>query len=300
MSYIDYYKVLGVSRSATSDEIKKAYRKKARKLHPDLNPDDKEAQRKFQELNEANKVLSDPEKRKKYDQYGANWEHAEHYDQAQQQRAGRRAHADQQQAYSGSYDEDTFSDFFEQMFGASARQYGRGQTSYFKGQDYHAELRVPLSGIYRDQQQTLTVNGKKIRLTIPAGVENGQKIRIKGQGGPGVQDGPHGDLYLTFFVENDTDFKREGENLYKEVAIDLYTAILGGEIRVQTFDGLVKLKVKPGTDSGAQVKLKGKGFPKYKKKGELGDLYLTYTVRLPKHLSAKEKELFHELKQLRS
>ncbi len=306
MEYIDYYKVLGVSRSATQEEIKKAYRKKARKLHPDLNPNDQEAQRKFQELNEANEVLSDPEKRKKYDQYGENWQHAEQYEEARRQQRSQQAAGGfgggsgyQGYSYSGSFDDDTFSDFFEQMFGGRARQRGRGQQAFYKGQDFNAELQIPLSQVYTSQKQTLTVNGKKIRLTIPAGVENGQTIRIKGHGGPGVQNGPKGDLYITFSIQNDTEFKREKENLYKDVEINLYTAVLGGEIRVKTFDGQVKLTVKPGTDPGTQVKLSGKGFPKYKKKGQFGDLYLTYRVALPKNLSTKEKQLFNELKKLR-
>lgn len=304
MNYIDYYKVLGVSKEATQEDIKKAYRKKARKLHPDLNPNDKKAQRKFQELNEANEVLSDPVKRKKYDQYGEHWQHAEQYEEAQRQQQSQQARGSfgdghQQYAYSGSFDDDTFSDFFEQMFGGSARQRGRGQQAFYKGQDFNAELQISLSQVYRSQKQTLTVNGKKIRLTIPAGVENGQTIRIKGHGGPGVQGGPKGDLYITFVIENDTEFKREKGNLYKTVKIDLYTAILGGDIEVKTFDGRVKLKVKPGTDTGSKVKLTGKGFPRYKTENQFGDLYLTYEVELPKNLSAKEKELFSELKKLR-
>lgn len=305
MQYIDYYKILGVDKKATQDDIKKAYRKKARKLHPDLNPDDKEAHKKFQQLNEANEVLGDPEKRKKYDKYGKDWEHAEQFEQAERQQRNQSSRgfggqAGQQRAYSGDFNEDTFSDFFEEMFGGSARQRGRGRQAHFKGQDFNAELQIPLSQIYKTQKQTLTVNDKKIRLTIPAGVENGQTIKIKGHGAPGVNGGPKGDLYLTFSVKNDTEFKREKENLYKEVEVDLYTVLLGGEIKVDTFDGQVKLKLKPETEPGTKVKLKGKGFPKYKKAGEFGDLFLTYRIKLPKNLSSEEKELFEKLKKLRS
>ncbi len=302
MNYIDYYKVLGVDKSASQQDIRKAYRKKARKLHPDLNPDDKDAQRKFQELNEANAVLSDPEKRKKYDKYGKDWEHAEQYEEAKKQQAQSSGYADragQHYTYTGNFDEDTFSDFFEQMFGGAARQQGRGRRPQFKGQDFKAALQLPLSHVYEAHKQTLTVNGKNIRLTIPAGIEDGQTIRIKGHGGPGIQGGPQGDLYITFTLLNDTAFKREKENLYKEEEIDLYTALLGGEITVDTFKGKVKLTVKPETQPGTRVKLKGKGFPKYKKKGEYGDLYLTYKVKFPENLSTKEKELLNQLKAMR-
>lgn len=305
MDYIDYYKVLGLDKSATQKDIRKAYRKKARKLHPDLNPDDKDTQKKFQEVNEANEVLSDPEKRKKYDKYGKDWQHADQFEQAQQHQGaasgfGSGFGGERQQTYSGNFDEDTFSDFFEQMFGGNARQHGRGRQAHFKGQDFNAELQLRLSAVYTSQKQTLTVNGKNIRLTIPAGVENGQTIKIKGHGGPGVQGGPKGDLLITFSIINDTSFKREKENLYKEINLDLYTALLGGDMTVDTFDGQVKLKVKPETQSGTKIKLKGKGFPKYKSKSQFGDLFLTYRVDLPKNLTSEEKDLLNKLKTLRS
>jgi len=285
---------------------KKAYRKLARKFHPDLNPNDKTAQAKFQQINEANEVLSDPENRKKYDEYGKDWKHADQFEQAKQQRSqgggGFGGFGGGQQQYSGNFEDDRFSDFFEEMFGgrAGAGGTGRGRTTHFKGQDFNAELQLNLKDIYTSQKQTITVNGKNIRLTIPAGVENGQTIKIKGHGGPGVQGGPKGDLLITFNIRNNTNFKREKENLYATVDLDLYTALLGGDITVDTFTGKVKLTVKPETQSGTKVKLKGKGFPKYKKEAQFGDLYITYQIKMPSNLSAKEKELFQELQKLRS
>ena len=309
MDFIDYYKLLELDKSASQADIKKAYRKLARKYHPDLNPNNKEAQLRFQQINEANEVLSDPEKRKKYDQYGKDWQHADAYEEAkkQQQASGGRAYSgggfgggQGGYSYSGNFDDDTFSDFFEEMFGSGARAHGSGRGRHFKGQDFNAELQLNLSDVYRSHKQTLTVNGKNIRLTIPAGVENGQTIKIKGHGGPGVQGGPKGDLYITFNIVNNTKFKREKENLFSNVSLDLYTALLGGELTVDTFAGKVKLKVKPETQTGTKVKLKGKGFPKYKKENQFGDLIITYDVKMPTNLSAREKELFQELQKLRS
>ncbi len=309
MDFIDYYKLLELDKSASQADIKKAYRKLARKYHPDLNPNNKEAQLRFQQINEANEVLSDPEKRKKYDQYGKDWQHADAYEEAkkQQQASGGRAYSgggfggsQGGYSYSGNFDDDTFSDFFEEMFGSGARAHGSGRGRHFKGQDFNAELQLNLSDVYTSHKQTLTVNGKNIRLTIPAGVENGQTIKIKGHGGPGVQGGPTGDLYITFNIVNNTKFKREKENLFSNVSLDLYTALLGGELTVDTFAGKVKLKVKPETQTGTKVKLKGKGFPKYKKENQFGDLIITYDVKMPTNLSAREKELFQELQKLRS
>ncbi|MBB6325702.1 curved DNA-binding protein [Algoriphagus iocasae] len=301
MAYIDYYKTLGIPKTATEKEIKDAYRKLARKYHPDLNPDNKEAESKFKEINEANEVLSNPENRKKYDKYGENWKHGEEFEKAQKQRQQQSQYSGQggfsgQQGFSG----EDYSDFFESMFGAGGRRTsGRSHSPKFKGQDYHAELHLDLKDVYTTQKQVLTVNDKKIRLTIPAGVENEQLIKIKGNGGEGYNGGPNGDLYIKFIISNQTYFKREGNNLYKDVDLDLYTSILGGEILVDTFDGKVKLKVQPETKNHTKVKLKGKGFPVYKKEGEFGDLILTYQVKIPTNLSAKEKELFQELKKLR-
>lgn len=298
MSFIDYYQLLGIDKGASEKDIKNAYRKLARKYHPDVNPNDKEAERKFKEVNEANEVLSNPENRKKYDAYGKDWKHAEEFEKANQQQKHHQRTSGQQRSAGGFGGED-YSDFFESMFGGGASR-GGGRSVKFKGQDYNAELHLSLNDVYTTHQQTLTVNGKKIRLTIPAGVKDGQVIKIKGHGGEGINGGPKGDLYITFAITNDTKFKLDSDNLYSKVELDLYTALLGGEITIDTFDGKVKLKVLPETQNGTKVKLKGKGFPVYKKDGTFGDLYITYKISLPTNLTSQEKELLNELAKLRS
>lgn len=300
MEFIDYYNILEIQNSASEADIKAAYRKLARKYHPDLNPNDENAKKKFQQINEANEVLSDPEKRKKYDKYGKDWKHADEFEKANQQQSQSRGTNGGQQANRGAYEDFSgdFSEFFESMYGSGAG--GRSKQTKFRGQDLNAELHLNLMDVYKTQQQTLTVNGKNIRLTIPAGVENGQVIKITGHGTSGVNGGPNGDLYITFTITNHPKFKREGSNLYATVDLDLYTALLGGDLQVDTLDGKVKLKVAPETQSNTKVKLKGKGFPVYKKEGEFGDLYITYNVKLPTHLTEKEKELLTELSKLRA
>lgn len=299
MVFKDYYKILGIDKNASEADIKKAYRKLARKYHPDLNPNDKESEKKFQELNEANEVLSDAENRKKYDKYGKDWKHSEEFEKANQQRQqGQRYGGSQQQQYSGGFDEDSYSDFFESMFGGRGSR-SRESNVRYRGQDFNAELQLGLKDVFTTHQRTLTVNGKNIRLTIPAGVQDGQTIKIKGHGGPGMNGGPNGDLLIQFSLSNDTPFKRDGDNLYTVVDLDLYTALLGGEIQVSTFDGKVKLPIKPETQNASKVKLKGKGFPVYKKEGQFGDLYITFQIKNPTNLTAKEKELFQELAKLR-
>ena len=294
MAIIDYYKILGISKGAAEKDIKKAYRKLARKYHPDLNPTDKVAEKKFKEINEANEVLSNPENRKKYDKYGENWQHAEDYEKAKQQQQYQGSY----QGQSGGHSEEDFSDFFENMFGGRSSQ-SRGRQVKFRGQDYNAELQLDLKDVYATHKRTLTVNNKNIRITIPAGVENGQVIKIKGHGGKGINGGPNGDLLIQFSIINHSKFKRDKDNLYVTVDLDLYKALLGGELMVDTFNGKVKLNIKPETQNGAQVKLKGKGFPKYKKERQFGDLYITYQIKIPSKLSAEEKTLIKELQKLR-
>jgi curved DNA-binding protein len=300
MEFVDYYRILGIDKSATQEDIKKAYRKLAREHHPDLNPNDKEAHKKFQQINEANEVLGDPENRKKYDQYGKDWKHGEEFEKARQQHyANSRHQTRDERNFSGDFGGDDFSEFFSSMFGNS-RSGGRSRETKFRGQDYEAELHIDLKDAYTTHKQTLTVNGKNIRITIPAGVEDGQKIRLKGYGGPGINGGPTGDLYITFQIQNDPKFKRSGNDLYTMEEIDLYTAVLGGEVTIETLSGKVKLKVAPETQTGTKIRLRGKGFPVYKKEGEFGDLYVTYQVKIPTHLNEKQKELFRELAKLSS
>ena len=293
MEFIDYYKILGISKSASESDIKKAYRKLARKLHPDINPDDKEAHAKFQQLNEANEVLGNPEKRKKYDKYGKDWERGEEYDQYQRQNAN-----SNRQQQSGGFGGGDFSDFFSSMFGGQSSGGNRSQPKY-RGQDFNAQLQIDIKEAAKTHKKELTVNGKNIRITIPAGIEDEQTIKINGYGGPGRNSGPNGDLLITFSIVNTTDFKRVGNDLYLSQDLDLYTAILGGEITITDFyEGKLKLKVATGTQNGTKVRLKGKGFPVYKKEDAFGDLYVTYDIKIPTHLSEKEKTLFEELAKL--
>jgi len=303
MEFIDYYKTLGINKAASDSDIKKAYRKMARKYHPDVNPDNQEAEKKFKEVNEANEVLSNVDNRKKYDKYGKDWKHGEQYEQSSRQQTNQSSRQRNpfgqgggQGDFGGGAD---YTDFFESMFGGAGGGRRSGGRVNYRGQDFNAELKLDLKDVYVTDKRTITVNGKNIRLTIPAGVSNGQEIKIKGYGGEGVNGGPKGDLNIRFVIENLTQFKRDGDHLYANVDLDLYTAVLGGDLMVDTFDGKVKLKVAPETETGTKVKLKGKGFPVYKKEGVFGDLYITYQLVIPKNLSAEEKELFIQLSKLR-
>lgn len=301
MAFIDYYSILGIPKNASEDEIKKAYRKLARKYHPDVNPDNEEAKRKFQQINEANEVLSHAENRKKYDEYGENWKHAEEFEKARQQQAQNGGFADfggyssgGGKAYHFAGEEDEFSDFFESLFGQGSRQKSRQKRGY-RGADYSSEIRMSLREAAQTHKRTLSFDGKNLRITVPAGVTNGQVIKLAGQGAPGVNGAPNGDLYITFVIEEDPKYKRVGDDLYTTVDIDLYQAVLGGEKVLETLDGKVKLKIAEGTQNGTKVRLKGKGFPVYKKEGSFGDLYIIYHVNIPTRLTEEQKELFRKL-----
>ncbi|WBO84002.1 J domain-containing protein [Hymenobacter yonginensis] len=303
MDYKDYYKILGVEKTATTDQIKKAYRKLARQHHPDVNPNNPDAEQKFKEVNEANEVLSDPEKRQKYDQLGSDWQR---YQQAGAGGGSARgggfdwSQYQQQGGFGGNDfgDGADFSDFFGSIFGNMGGGGGRS-TRAAAGQDYQAELELSLQDAYEGGPRTLTVNGKSLRLTIQPGVEDGQVIRLRDQGGPGRNGGPAGSLYITLRVRPDARFARTGNDLTQEVQVPLYRALLGGEQIVETLSGPLKINIKPETQNGTRLRLRGKGFPVHKQAGQHGDLYLRLTVQLPQRLSEQEKDLLQQLAALR-
>ncbi|OON71076.1 DnaJ C-terminal domain-containing protein [Hymenobacter sp. CRA2] len=304
MDYKDYYKILGVEKTATKDQIKKAYRKLARQYHPDVNPNDPEAERKFKEVNEANEVLSDDEKRQKYDQLGADW-------QRYQQGGGRGGFGEaggfdwSQYAGQGSFgggadfgDAGDFSDFFGSLFGNMAG--GRARSSRpAAGHDYQADMELTLEEAYHGGPRTVNVNGKSLRLTIKPGVEDGQTIRLRDQGAPGRNGGPNGSLLITFRIRPDARYVRTGHDLTMDVPVSLFKALLGGEQVVETLGGPVKIKLRPETANNTRLRLRGKGFPVYGQAGQYGDLYLRLQVELPQHLTEQEKELVRQLAQLR-
>ena len=293
MAFIDYYKVLGIKNDASQDEIKKAYRRMAKRYHPDTNKDDPNAKERFQEINEANEVLSDPEKRRKYDEYGENWRHADEFEaQRGQYRNGA------QGGYNfggfggfgdfGSSAGNTsgFSDFFEELFGHGAFRGGKGSRQ--RGGDIQATLQLTLHEAATTHRQQFSVNGETVSITVPAGIADGQKIRIKGKGKTGV-NGERGDLYITFGITPDSRFTREGDDLHTTATIDAFTLLLGGEVIVPTLNGNIKATIKPGTQPGSKLRLRGKGFPVYKQPDRYGDLIVTIAVTIPQ-LSERQRE----------
>ncbi len=304
MDYKDYYKILEVDKKASKEEIKKQYKKLARKYHPDVNPGNKEAEEKFKAINEAHEVLSDDDKRQKYDALGADW-------QRYQQTGGRTGGFDWAQyaqganAGGGRYTYQTeeessdFSDFFSSIFGDMGRS-SRRNSMRSKGQDFSAELTVFLEEAFHGVKKTFTLNDKNLRINIKPGVEDGQKIVLKGNGGPGRNGSEPGDLYITLRVPPDPRFTRQGNDLYVDALVPVYRAALGGDFNVDTLDGQLKLKIKPETKNGTLLRLKGKGFPVYNQPGQSGDLYVKVVLQLPEGLTDKEKELFQQLAQLRN
>lgn len=301
MAFIDYYKVLGVDKKATQADIRKAYRRLAKKYHPDVNKTDSNTEQRFQEINEANEVLSDPEKRKKYDEYGENWRHADEFEaQRQQYRQNGRFEGFDFGGFGGFGDFSRsegntggFSDFFESLFGSGG--FGTRRNAAPQGRDLQTELTLPLREVAHTHKRVLNINGNSIRLTIPAGIADGQKIKLKGQGGAG-QNGVKGDLYITFRIEPDRQFTRKGDDLYTTVNVDIYTLLLGGELVVPTIDGSVRMQIKQGTQPESKLRLRNKGFPKYKKENECGDLIVSLKLQLPQ-LNAKQKELLNEMRK---
>ena len=303
MNYKDYYKILGVTKNASQKDIKKAYRKLAAKYHPDKNPDNKEAEEKFKEVNEANEVLSDTEKREKYDTLGSNWEAYQHTGDDWRQYANQKR--DSSQFYQQRGEAEDFSSFFEAFFGG-----GRGASSFggssgsrrqasFSGGDTQAELPITLLEAYQGSKRTFEIHNENLRITIKPGSYNGQQLKIKGKGQLGIKGGPRGDLYIILRVLEDPRFQRRADNLLYNASIDLYSAILGGKIDVPTLSGMVKVNVPKGSETGKTLRLKGKGMPKYGKSSQYGDLLVKLIVNLPKHLTKEEIELFKRLQNLR-
>ncbi|MDX1520945.1 MAG: DnaJ C-terminal domain-containing protein [Anaerolineae bacterium] len=303
MEYQDYYSVLGVDKNASSDEIKKAYRKLARKYHPDVNPGDKQAEDRFKKINEASEVLTDPEKRAKYDQLGSRWQaYQQHggaggFDWSEWVSGTEGGYVDLNDILnrSGRSSGGGFSDFFEAIFG----DMGQARSVPRQGQDYNQQVEIELEEAFRGTSRILRIGGRRIEVKIPKGAKTGTKVRVRGEGGPGQNGGPKGDLYLEIVVKPHENFEQVGDNLYTELPVDLYTAILGGEAIVPTFKGKVKLKIPPETQSGRTFRLKGQGMPSLKQPDERGDLYAKVMVQLPQDLTDEEIELFEELADIR-
>ncbi|MQC26615.1 MAG: J domain-containing protein [Chloroflexi bacterium] len=299
MDYKDYYDILGIKRGATPEEIKRAYRKLALKYHPDRNPDDKTAEDKFKDLNEANQVLSDPDKRAHYDRLGkayTQWERGggqgRGFDWNQWQTAG--APGGVNVEYSGDLGDlfggsGGFSDFFEQIFGGAPGGGRQSATRRSAPQAYEQPVTISLEEAYHGSARQLNLDGKKLDVKIPAGARTGTKVRMRAAG-------PNrGDIYLVLDVAVDPRFSRKGDDLHAELPIDLYTAVLGGEVRVPTLNGEVMLKIPAGTQPGQSFRLSGKGMPHLKDSKRHGDLFAKAKVNVPKKLSSEEKQLFEQL-----
>ena len=313
MEYKDYYRILGVDRNATEKEIKQAYRRLARKYHPDVNPGDKEAEERFKEINEAYEVLSDPEKRRKYDQLGASWQQWQRmggnprdFDWSQwfsREWPGGRVHVEYGDL-GDLFGEGIFSDFFRAIFGdvgtRPRARWWEARPRYARGQDYEQPVEISLEEAFRGTKRVLEKDGRRLEVTIPPGVKTGSRVRIAGQGGPGIGGGRPGDLYLKVTVLPHPIFKRQGDDLHCEVPVDLYTAVLGGEVRVPTLEGDVMLKIPPGTQGGQTFRLRGKGMPNLRNPRQRGDLYVKVRLQVPQDLSQRERELFRELAKRRS
>jgi len=306
MDFKDYYKILGVDKTASTDEIKKAYRKLAMKYHPDRNPDNKAYEDKFKELTEANEVLSDPEKRKKYDTLGSNWK--------QYANAGSGFGGAGQGGYHFSGDMNDlfgnvggFSDFFESFFGgggfrsAGGRSpFGGARTRAQRGSDYESTLNITLEEAHRGGERQLKVDGKKIKVKITPGIQEGKRLRLKGMGAQGKSGGERGDLYLKIHITDHPWFERKGDDLYFNLNVDLYSAVLGGKEKIETIDGKrLMVSIDKGTDSGTSLRLRGMGMAKADNPNSRGDLFVKVVINVPKKLSKKEIELFEELRELK-
>ncbi len=319
MEYRDYYEILGVGKKASDKELKSAFRKLARKHHPDVNPDDPKAEERFKEVNEAYEVLGDPEKRQKYDQLGADWRRWQQtggrpgdFNWGQWSNGANGQHANVRYAnpedlgdlFGGN---SPFSDFFTSIFGSMGRgpqsnDFGANGFDYRpqsqRGQDFEHEVEINLTEVYHGTTRLLNKDGRRLEVKIPAGAKTGTRVRIRGEGSNGLNGGEAGHLYLKVKVGPDVRFERKDDDLHVTVPLDLYTAVLGGEVRVPTLVGEINLKIPAGSQNGQKFRLRGKGMPKLNKRHEYGDLYAQLNVRLPSNLSSKQREYFEALQQL--
>jgi len=300
MDFKDYYKTLGVAKTATADEIKKAFRKLALQYHPDKNPDNKAAEEKFKEISEANEVLSDAEKRKKYDELGENWNEKQAQDFDGYQRYNRGDGGSYQYSGGQQFDESNFSDFFENIFGGRSAGAKQRQPRAAKGQDYNAEMQITLEEAYSGTTRQIELHNQKLNLKIKPGIQDGQVLRLKGKGGKGINGGIDGDIYITVHIAEHPHYKRKADDLYCDITVDFYTAILGGSTLIRTLRNPIKMNINPETDNREVLRLKGMGMPKYDKENEYGDLYANVNVKMPKNLSPKEIELFKELSTIKN
>ena len=320
MQYQDYYKVLGVAKGATDKEIKRAYRKLARKLHPDVNPGNKQAEERFKSINEAYEVLSDPSKRQKYDQLGSDWfrwqqsgGNPNEFDWARWAggrpggRPGAGTHYTSFEDLSdlfGGAQAGGFSDFFSQIFGGmgGGRPHQRVRTNEYdripqRGRDRTQDVEISLQEAYQGTTRLLSKDGRQLRIKIPPGARTGTKVRFSGEGNPGSLGGQAGDLYLQIRVREDSRFERRGDDLHGAVDVDMYTALLGGKVAVSTLEGKLMLTIKPGTQNGQVFRLRNKGMPKLRQEDQHGDLYVKVDVRLPEQLTPRQQELLREMRQ---
>jgi len=303
MIYKDYYKTLGVEKIATPADIKKAYRTLANKYHPDKTKGDKAAEEKFKEINEANAVLSDPVKRKKYDQFGADWKHYEEagaqpggfdWSKYASSRGGQSRRTNMNES-GGMFTDEGVNDLFEMLFGERSGQRRGRQNIVIKGEDLETETTLSLEEAYHGTTRLIRLNDQTIKVTIKPGVADQQILRIAGKGGRGSSNAQNGDIYFTVRIAPDPEYHRKGNDLRRNLTVELYTAVLGGKTQIKTFKGKVTVNIPKGTPNGKELRLRGLGMPVYAKKNEFGNLLLKVDILLPEHLSDEEIDLFRKL-----
>ena len=289
----DYYNILGVNRDASEDEIKKAFRKKAKQYHPDANPDNPSAEERFKELNEAYEVLKDSEKRPQYDRFGENWKNYQGFSEQQNPYTSGGG-------FGGQGGQADMSDMFETIFGGGGRRsgFGGGRRTNMRmaGEDIEQPVTISLHEAYEGTKRIITKNGREINVTIPRGATTGTKVRLAGEGQPGIAGGPAGNLYLVVDVADDRQFERIDDDIYVDVNVDVFTAILGGEVEVPTMTRPVRMKIRGGTQSGQKLRLTGKGMPMLRNKNEFGNLYARVMITVPMALTEEQKEQVEALR----